>query len=62
MDMPLASGLWSEVSSGCIKHDGLLWVTSPLGRLTAKEQPGLLLVEVYMFFGKLPPTVTVTVF
>ena len=46
MDMPLGSGLWSEVSSGCIKHDGLLWVTSPLGRLTAKEQPWLLLVEV----------------
>lgn len=40
MDRPLASGLWSEASSGCIKHDGLLWVTSPLGRLTAKEQHG----------------------
>ena len=60
MDMPLGSGLWSEVSSGCIKHDGLLWVTSPLGRLTAKEQPWLLMVEVYMSFRKLSSTVTVS--
>ena len=37
MDMPLASGLWSEASSGCIKHDGLLWVTSPLGSSLPKS-------------------------
>lgn len=43
MNVPLASGLWSEMSSGCIKHEGLLWVTSPLGGLAAQEWPWLLM-------------------
>ena len=60
MDMPLASGLWSEASSGCIKHDGLLWVTSPLGSSLPKSSMAPV-GEVYMFFRKLSPTVTATV-